>query len=79
MTSIFIPKPEKVKTPEIELEHELLFLDDHFDNHDIDKDPSQMAIKYIRTSWCVVYDKYEQYCKKMRLKPTPYNKFCAIR
>jgi hypothetical protein len=47
----------------------LLFLDDHFDNHDIDKDPAKKAIKYIRASLCTVYDKYEQYCKKMRLKP----------
>ena len=47
----------------------LLFLDDHFDNHDIDKDPAKKVIKYIRASLCTVYDKYEQYCKKMRLKP----------
>ena len=64
MTSTFTPKPEKVKTSDIELEHVLLFLDDLFDNHDVDKDPAKKAIKYIRTSWCVVYDKYEQYCKK---------------
>ena len=78
-TCRFIPKPEKVKTSDIEQEHMLLFLDDHFDNHDIDKDPAKKAIKYIRTSWCTVYDKYEQYCKKMRLKPARYDRFCCIR
>ena len=47
----------------------LLFLDDHFDNHDIDKDPAKKAIKYIRASLCTVYDKYEQYCKKCVSSP----------
>jgi hypothetical protein len=38
---------EKVKTSDSELEHILLFLDDHFDNHDVDKDPAKKAINIL--------------------------------
>ena len=78
-SSTYIPKPTKISTSDEELEHILLFLDDHFDNQDIDKDPAKKAIKYIRTSWVVVHEKYTQYCKKIRLQPARYDRFCAIR
>jgi hypothetical protein len=75
----YTPKPVVVKQSDTDLEYLLIFLDDHFERNDVDKDPTTESIRYVRTSWIVVHDKYSEYCKKMRLKPLCYEKFCELR
>jgi len=69
----------KLTKSSIVLENVLAFLDNYFQSNDIDCPGVQVDIRYIRLPWCAIYDKYVQYCKKLRLKPTRYDKFTAIR
>jgi hypothetical protein len=75
----FVPKPQKDKKSDTDLEYLLIFLDDHFERSDVDRDPTTRSIRYVRTSWITVHDKHTEYCKKMRLKPLCYEKFCVLR
>ena len=59
----FVPKPERVKQSDIDLEYLQIFLDDHFERNDVDRDPTTKSIRYIRTSWVVVHEKYIEFCK----------------
>ena len=75
----FTPKPQKSKKQDTDLEHVLLFLDDYFDLHDVDRDPTKPIFRYIKTTWHQVYDEYMMFCNRMNLKPARYDKFCSIR
>ena len=64
---------------ETDLEYVLLFLDDYFEVSNVDRGPVNNKVRYIRTTWQTVHDKYVQYCKKMRLNPVNHDKFYGIR
>ena len=73
--------PADAKKSEIILEHVLVFLDDYFETDDIDRPADKKKICYLRCSWLTVYDKYLEYCRKMRLHNfvARYDKFVCIR
>jgi hypothetical protein len=75
----FTPTSSTTLKSETDLEYVLLFLDDYFEVNDVDRDPVNNKVRYIRTTWQTVHEKYVQYCKKMRLHPVNYDKFCSIR
>ena len=72
-------KPVVVKQSDTDLEYLLIFLDDHFERSYVDRDPATRSIRYVRTLWIVVHDKYSEYCIKMRLKPLGYERSCELR
>ena len=72
-------KKRKRLRRDVQLEHVLIFLDDFFQNKDIDRDPTRKSVYYTKLSWLDIYDQYEDFCKKDGTQPVRYDKFCSIR
>jgi len=75
----FTTNSEASLKSDTDLEYVLLFLDDHCEVDDVDRDPTHKTYRFIKTTWITVHEKYIDYCKKMRLEPVNYEKFCSIR